>query len=181
MPQQPDRDARARLPGGDLVGPCWAHGRTVQVRARHSDRFQGQPLHCPSRLRLPNAEIYAGQLREAEHTATGPSRAPRTAVGLAKGDGNARSAGAAAISQHAESWWRFEDGEADYERADDPEPNVLATLLPEFVVISHSRPCRAVDRAIVVAATRVERDSPASLIEKILRDQTVKGNLVGLV
>jgi hypothetical protein len=32
-------------------------------------------------------------------------------------------------------WWRFEDGDADYERPDDPEPNILATLLPEFVVI----------------------------------------------
>lgn len=32
-------------------------------------------------------------------------------------------------------WWRFEDGDADFERPDDPEPNILATLLPEFVVI----------------------------------------------
>jgi hypothetical protein len=32
-------------------------------------------------------------------------------------------------------WWRFEDGAADFERPDDPEPNILATLLPEFVVI----------------------------------------------
>jgi len=32
-------------------------------------------------------------------------------------------------------WWRFEDGNADFERPDDPEPNILATLLPEFVVI----------------------------------------------
>jgi len=32
-------------------------------------------------------------------------------------------------------WWRFEDGDADFERPDDPEPNILATLLPEFVII----------------------------------------------
>ena len=32
-------------------------------------------------------------------------------------------------------WWRFEDGDADFERPDDPEPNILATLLPEFVVV----------------------------------------------
>lgn len=32
-------------------------------------------------------------------------------------------------------WWRFEDGNSDFERPDDPEPNILATLLPEFVVI----------------------------------------------
>src|SRR5262245_34558963 len=32
-------------------------------------------------------------------------------------------------------WWRFEDGDADFERPDDPEPNILATLLPEFVMI----------------------------------------------
>jgi hypothetical protein len=32
-------------------------------------------------------------------------------------------------------WWRFEDGNADFERPDDPEPNILATLLPEFVII----------------------------------------------
>ena len=33
---------------------------------------------------------------------------------------------------------------------------------------SHRHPRRAVDRAIVVAATGIERDSAASLIEKIL-------------
>lgn len=32
-------------------------------------------------------------------------------------------------------WWRFEDGDADFERPADPEPNILSTLLPEFVVI----------------------------------------------
>jgi hypothetical protein len=32
-------------------------------------------------------------------------------------------------------WWRFEDGDSDFERPEDPEPNILATLLPEFVVI----------------------------------------------
>jgi hypothetical protein len=32
-------------------------------------------------------------------------------------------------------WWRFEDGDADFERPSDPEPNILATLLPEFVLI----------------------------------------------
>ena len=32
-------------------------------------------------------------------------------------------------------WWRFEDGDADFERPDDPEPNILAALLPEFVII----------------------------------------------
>jgi hypothetical protein len=32
-------------------------------------------------------------------------------------------------------WWRFEDGDADFERPDDPEPNILAMLLPEFVII----------------------------------------------
>ena len=29
-------------------------------------------------------------------------------------------------------WWRFEDGDADYDTADDPEPNVLSMILPEF-------------------------------------------------
>lgn len=29
-------------------------------------------------------------------------------------------------------WWRFEDGDADFETAVDPEPNVLSTILPEF-------------------------------------------------
>ena len=29
-------------------------------------------------------------------------------------------------------WWRFEDGDAYFEQASDPEPNTLSTLLPEF-------------------------------------------------
>jgi hypothetical protein len=48
-------------------------------------------------------------------------------------------------------------------------------------ILSHRHPRRAVDRRIVVAAARVDRDSAASLIKKILGDQTVRGNKVGLI
>ena len=46
---------------------------------------------------------------------------------------------------------------------------------------SHRLPRRTVNRAVVIAAAGIERDSAASLIEKILGDQTVGGNLVRLV
>ena len=31
-------------------------------------------------------------------------------------------------------WWRFEDGDADFDAPDDPEPNVLSMILPELAL-----------------------------------------------